>query len=126
MYPTNVPSIQRSEVMAEIDGHERSFGRERSRNEQWRTSDWDSVYDQQAREISLRRRQANAKEFAAKVWPRIRALLQRGVGWKTIAKTLNRNNVSARRGGSWQAIQVRRVAAQFGWFSPNNTNPNKS
>ncbi len=54
-------------------------------------------------------RQANALEHVAKVWWTIDELRQQGMGWRRIAAYLNLGEVSARRGGGWEATQVKRA-----------------
>ncbi len=57
-----------------------------------------------------------ANEFAAKVWPIIRACRTEGLSLRQIADQLNIQCVPTARGGQWQATQVsaivKRIAAQ--------------
>jgi len=57
----------------------------------------------------LKVRQANQLEHVAKVWWSVDELRRKGWGWRRIAAYLNLGGVSARRGGSWQPMQVKRA-----------------
>lgn len=59
------------------------------------------------RSVEARRRQRAA--HAAEVWPKIQSWRQEGMGWRRIAAMLNRQGITAPRGGAWHPNQVRRI-----------------
>lgn len=66
----------------------------------------------QAAGVASNRKAAN--EFAARVWPLIRAYRAEGLSLRAIAERLNRTGVATARGGQWQAAQVSAIVKRIG------------
>jgi DNA invertase Pin-like site-specific DNA recombinase len=54
-----------------------------------------------------------ADDFAAKVWPIIRAYQADGLSLRKIADQLNAQGVATARGGQWQAVQVSAIVKRM-------------
>lgn len=55
----------------------------------------------------------SANEFAARIWPSIKAFLAEGMSLRKIAEQLNSQGVATARGGQWQAVQVSAIAKRM-------------
>lgn len=70
-----------------------------------------NLAEAQAKGIASNQKAAN--DFAAKVWPIIRAFRSDGLSLRKIADQLNTQGVSTARGGQWQAVQVSAIVKRM-------------